>query len=495
MTEIKKLAITGANGYLGQHTIKRAIQEGWQVNAIVRRKEAAKLVEKLGAKPIIIINFNFNELSIAFKDCQAIIHFANIVCGSKEEFENINVNGIRSILQAASNCGVKRVIYPSGLGTNKFGKVEWANNEYFRSKMLSEKVLQKAKVPYIIFRPSYILGPGDELIPDLINQLYECKVLIAGEGKIPMQPIYIEDATKAFLAAAESKGNDNTIYDLVGPKVINMFQLIQIVHNAIIKLGLNLPPPRIKKIPFEQASKEMGLCQEMIDVMKCDIISNGTIAANALGYKLSPIEKAIEATVKNKLFSYEEHKKKGSVILLSGGIDSATALYWAMREGYDLIGLSINYLNRPEQEKIATANLAKETNIKLIEITAPYVMEAIDLIFKGYPAPCAINAPEGFIPSKNLLFYSIASYFADAYGIEVIIGGHTSYDTRKFPDVSNSFFSKLTELINMGKHNQDKNLIKIKLPLLKMSKAEVVKLAKELRVPIELTWSCYSDGD
>ena len=66
MTEIKKLSITGANGYLGQHTIKRAIQEGWQVNAIVRREDAAKLVENLGAKPFIVRNFNLNDLKILY---------------------------------------------------------------------------------------------------------------------------------------------------------------------------------------------------------------------------------------------------------------------------------------------------------------------------------------------------------------------------------------------------------------------------------------------
>jgi 7-cyano-7-deazaguanine synthase len=93
------------------------------------------------------------------------------------------------------------------------------------------------------------------------------------------------------------------------------------------------------------------------------------------------------------------------------------------------------------------------------------------------------------------VFYSIAAYFAEAYGCSVIIGGHILADTDQFPDASYNFFKSLEQLINRGKHKRENTNIEILLPLIKLSKSEVVKLAKNLSVPLELTWSCYSDGE
>ena len=97
MVESKKIVITGANGYLGQHTIKEAIQNGWDVIGIVRREDAAKEVESLGAKAVIITDFNTDSIKKVLVGCKALIHFRGVVCGSKETFEKVNVEGIKAI--------------------------------------------------------------------------------------------------------------------------------------------------------------------------------------------------------------------------------------------------------------------------------------------------------------------------------------------------------------------------------------------------------------
>ena len=103
MTQNFIIAITGANGYLGKNTIKAAKERGWIVNAIVRREETIDIVKALGAIPYLIKDFDVHQLENAFKSCKAVIHFANIVCGSKSQFElvnmseyikNLNLNGI-----------------------------------------------------------------------------------------------------------------------------------------------------------------------------------------------------------------------------------------------------------------------------------------------------------------------------------------------------------------------------------------------------------------
>ncbi len=493
--EYKKLVITGANGYLGQQTIIQAIKNGWDVIGIVRRKDATKDVESLGAKAVIIKEFSVSELRKVLEGCKALIQFRGVVCGSEELFEKINIEGMRVLAEAAHEAKVARIIFPSGLGVDRYGTEEWATDAYFYSKKEAEKILENGTVPYIIFRPSYILGPDDELIPEIINQIGSGIVQVAGNGKIPMQPIFVKDAVHAFLAAADGKGKNNQIYDLVGPKIINMLDLIELVVESMIALGFNIPQPRINNISFENAPELLGLCKEMIDVMRCNITSDGNIAAKTLGYKLSDINDAIKEAVKAKITPKSKDSGKKAIVLLSGGMDSAVALYKAHQEGFELIALSINYHLRPENEKKGAKKLAESLDIKIIEIPIPFLKESIDLRIEGFPIPNVLHAPEGFIPSRNLIFYSIASYYAEVFGCKFIIGGHISVDPQYFPDAAPLFFNSLEDLINKGKHLDDITTIKLLFPLAKMSKVEVAKLARKLKVPLKWTWSCYSDGD
>ncbi|MFX1499205.1 MAG: 7-cyano-7-deazaguanine synthase [Promethearchaeota archaeon] len=495
MNKPRKLAITGANGYLGQNAIREAIKYGWEVNAIVRREDVEELVRKLGANVFMIKTFNVEQYKEAFTGCKAVLHFANIVCGSKELFESVNVEGIKKIIKAAKQANVSRIIYPSGLGVDKYGEVEWADNEYFHSKRKAEIELINGRVPYIIFRPSYILGPKDELIPELVQQIGDGIVKITGDGKVPMQPIFVNDAMKAFLAAAGGKGKDNAIYSLVGLETANMVDIVERVFEMIKEIGLNIPPPRFEYISYEQAPEILEICEEMVDVMKCDLLMDGRITAKALGFQISPLNDAIRAAVTAELSSEADSYDKKAIILLSGGIDSATALFWALKEGYKVKAISFNYKWRPKQEKISTLKIAEYAEVELIEIPLPYLQQATDLRLEGYPIPLATNAPEGFIPLRNLIFYSIATYFAEIYGYNYVIAGHIKEDTIVFPDTTRSYFTDLLNLIKKSKHKLDSQTIEFIFPLVEMNKVEIINLALKLKVPIDLTWSCYGDFD
>ncbi|MEJ2295387.1 MAG: NAD(P)H-binding protein, partial [Candidatus Lokiarchaeota archaeon] len=347
MSNSKTLAITGSNGYLGKNTIKIAIQNGWNVNAIVRRKEVITEVENIGAKTYLIPQFDKEEYKKAFSNCVAVIHFANIVCGSKEAFKKVNIEGLKLIIEAAKEAKVQRIIYPSGLGVDKYGKKEWAKNDYFWSKREAEMLLIDSDLDYRIFRPSYILGPGDELIPEIIEQIIDGNVLIAGSGDVPMQPIFLKDAITAFLHAAHGFGGEKMIYNLVGPEEVTMYDLVRLVIKTIRNLGLSIPEPAIEYIPYEIAPEKFEICKEMIDVMRCDILEDGLETAEMLEYNLSPLKKPIEAAVKDKMVHENDNQSKKAIVMVSGGIDSATVLYWAIKNNFTVIALTMNYKWRP----------------------------------------------------------------------------------------------------------------------------------------------------
>jgi len=490
----KRIAILGANGYLGMNLTKKALSQGLEVYAIVRREEVVQDLELIGAKVSVVKDFEVDSLKKVFSNCDVVFHFANVVCGSKDLFQKVNVESLKNILEAIKSTNISRIIYPSGLGVDQYNKREWAMNDYFRTKFEAENLIQKSTVPYVIFRPSYILGPNDELIPEIINQIIDGEVIIVGDGEVPIKPIYLEDALSAFLSVAFKEKSKNKIYNLVGSRTTTMNDLVEMVIVKLSESGFNVPRPRISHIPYSQAPEKLDLCIEMVDVMRCDLTPDGGITADELGLKLSPLSKAVDAAIFAEIGTkYNDYSDKRAILLLSGGIDSATCLYWGIKQGYEIIAVSLLYKWRAKNEIQAARMLATKTKIKLIEIPIPFIQQATDLKMEGYSIPSVIRAPQGFIPLRNLLFYSLAAYFAEAYGCKFIIGGHISSDTETFPDATPSFFNLLLNLINSSKPNSDKTKIEFLFPLINLNKSAVVRLASELKVPFENTWSCYGD--
>ena len=156
---------------------------------------------------------------------------------------------------------------------------------------------QSQPIPFVIFRPSYILGPGDELIPFLVHDILEGKVLVAGKGDRPMQPIYVQDAATAFIHAVTGQGSQNQIYDLVGPEVITFTQLIDRVAATMEKEGYDLPEFNIEHVPIQDASDVMEIDQEEIDVMLSNVIGDPSPLCKDFKLSLTPLDIAIQAAV------------------------------------------------------------------------------------------------------------------------------------------------------------------------------------------------------
>jgi 7-cyano-7-deazaguanine synthase len=176
---------------------------------------------------------------------------------------------------------------------------------------------------------------------------------------------------------------------------------------------------------------------------------------------------------------------KHAIVLMSGGIDSATTLAWSAQQRFEVVALSFNYYLRPFREKLAVYRLLQAFPAKLVELPLPFLREASDL-----NQPLSKEVPEGYVSNRNMIFYSIAFYHAEVLGCDVIVGGHNSGDQESFPDASAKFFEKLEDLANKALLTRK---IRIELPLRNMNKSQVLEKALEWKVPLESTWSCYWD--
>ncbi|MDQ4100777.1 MAG: 7-cyano-7-deazaguanine synthase [Thermoproteota archaeon] len=187
-----------------------------------------------------------------------------------------------------------------------------------------------------------------------------------------------------------------------------------------------------------------------------------------------------------------------ALVMLSGGLDSATCLYWTKEKFSEVIAITFNYFGRLLQEKCACFDLVKAAGIsKLIEIDVPFVKEAgVSPYYRGRLTDTHSDSPfSSYVPARNMIFYSISAHYAEYLGAKWIVGGHNMHDRKFFKDASKRFIDKMNILFKEGcLLCNDNQAYQILLPLAKMNRKQIIKLAITLKAPIELTWSCHKEG-
>lgn len=179
-----------------------------------------------------------------------------------------------------------------------------------------------------------------------------------------------------------------------------------------------------------------------------------------------------------------------AILLLSGGIDSATLL-WKVRREHEVHALTIEYgrVNRMEVKAAkALARLAGVAEHIVFGMDDLLELEELD---RG--ASAKLGVPSCYIPARNAIIFGLAAHFAELRGASAIFTGQIRDDT--FPDASQAFIDDYNRIIAMGRPPGVATETRIAAPLIRMGKGDIVKMAKRLGVPIEKTWSCHRDGE
>jgi 7-cyano-7-deazaguanine synthase len=193
---------------------------------------------------------------------------------------------------------------------------------------------------------------------------------------------------------------------------------------------------------------------------------------------------------------------KKAVCLLSGGLDSTTALYAALKEGYGVCALTIHYGQLHAKEIDSAKQIARDLGLE-------HQILAIDLPWKGsalldskIPIPVHRNLaqmtqeiPPTYVPARNTIFLSLAASYAEALCATAIFIGANALDYSGYPDCRPEYFEAFNKMIRKGtKAGLEGEGIKIEAPLVHLSKKEIIELGVSLGVPFEKTWSCYQGG-
>ena len=290
------LVVTGASGFVGRHVVARAREAGLEVLGLVR---GGDVVLAEGARRARIPALEPAALAPHFEGASAVVHLANIgVERNGARFEEVNAGGTRSVIEAARRAGAGRVVYLSGLGVTAWGRSRRVSNRYFLSKLESEVALFASGLEVAVLRPSFILGPGGELVGDVARELREGRVEIVGDGAYRLQPVAVGDAADAVLAAATREAPWPLVIDLVGPEPIRYRDFV-----ARVAARLDTPRWSVRRLPVEEAERlaagpgYRGMGPEALDCLLCDEVAAAAPLEGLLGRRLQPLDAMIDAAL------------------------------------------------------------------------------------------------------------------------------------------------------------------------------------------------------
>lgn len=191
-----------------------------------------------------------------------------------------------------------------------------------------------------------------------------------------------------------------------------------------------------------------------------------------------------------------------AVVLLSGGLDSATTAAIAIAEGYQAIALSFRYGQRHEKELQAATKVAKALNIQehyivdvnLAQWGGSSLTDTSQTLPQDGVKPDII--PSTYVPGRNTVFIAIALSLAEAKDAAAIYLGINAVDYSGYPDCRPEYLQAYQQLANLAtKAGIEGRTPQLIAPLVKDSKVDIVRRALKLNVPIADTWSCYQGGE
>jgi len=185
---------------------------------------------------------------------------------------------------------------------------------------------------------------------------------------------------------------------------------------------------------------------------------------------------------------------KSSIVLLSGGLDSATVLYLALSEGYQCRCLIFDYGQRHRREIDSAKAIARRAKCayEIVKIKLPWGGSSLLDKKSALKQASGRQIPDTYVPARNIIFLSFALSYAETIGARAIFIGAHAQDYSGYPDCRPEFFRSFGKVIATGtKAGVEKRGIAVKVPLLNKNKSQIIRLGNKLNVPFELTWSCY----
>jgi NADH dehydrogenase len=292
------VVVFGGGGFLGRRLVDRLTAEGMTVRVAVRHPDPARIeLRSMGFERVTVVPADVRDqasVAAAIAGADAVV---NAVSAYIEKggvtFEAVHVRGAENVAREAAAAGVARLVLVSGIGADPD-----SSSPYIRARGRGELIVRQAFPGATIVRPGAMFGPGDALFGTLaaLARLLPALPLIGG-GSTRLQPIFVEDVAEAISSILSDPGTVGRTYELAGPKVYTLHELVNMTLQLMGKRRLLVP------IPFAVAEVQARLFEFLpnpplttgqVDLLKTDNVVSGALPdVQELGIQPKTVEEVI----------------------------------------------------------------------------------------------------------------------------------------------------------------------------------------------------------
>ena len=276
---MNKILVIGGAGFVGRHIVARLVDRGLRVTVPARKRARARHLILLPTVEVVESDVNRDDaLDLLLRGHDAVINVVGILQGSRgtpygTEFARAHVELPKRIVAGCARLGIRRYLHMSALGADSQGP-----SMYQRSKGDGEAIVRASSLDWTIFQPSVIFGPEDRFLNTFATLARFFPAIPIGGADVRFQPVWIGDVADAFVNALENRDTYGKAYELVGPRV---YTLRELVRFAAAASGHPRPvvalPGRVALAQarlMELAPGEPLMSRDNLDSMKVDNIAS-----------------------------------------------------------------------------------------------------------------------------------------------------------------------------------------------------------------------------
>jgi len=290
-----RVAVTGANGFVGRHLVARLLLGHHEVRALISERPGAEKELPGSGAGMDVRRADVRKpetLRGAFDGCDAVVHTVAIPTERKQRFAEVNVAGVAHVVVEARRAGVRRIVHMSALGADPASPYP-----YLRSKGEGQALVTGSGIGHVVLRPSLLFGEGDDFFPRLAFSLMFPVVPVPGDGRSRFQPLHVDDLAQALVAAVE-RPETAGVYEIGGAEPVTYDEMLAETMRGTGKHRptFHLPVPLMKPPAFF-----MGLVMPdppvtigQLDLLAVDNTPRQNALESAFGVRPRPFRGALD---------------------------------------------------------------------------------------------------------------------------------------------------------------------------------------------------------
>ena len=280
------VTVFGGSGFLGRHVIQALAKREYRIRVGVRRPELAGHLQPLGrVGQIHAVQANLRypvSVQAAARGASVVVNLVGILAeGGAQTFNAVQAKGADTVARAAAEIGA-RVVHVSAIGADAN-----SNSGYARAKAAGEAAVLAAVPSATIIRPSVVFGPEDQFTNRFAGLARISPMLpLIGGGLTKMQPVYVGDVATAVANAVDGKTRPGATYELGGPEIMTMREIIDLILNITRRnrmlMSLPFPLAKIQSYFLQFAPGDLKLTPDQVELLRSDNVVSDTAKAAGL---------------------------------------------------------------------------------------------------------------------------------------------------------------------------------------------------------------------